>query len=132
MKKSRTLFESFIYAISGVIYSLKTQRNMRIHFLAALLVMILSKYLDLEEMEMVAVVFATALVIIAEMINTAVETAVDMITEKFHPLARIAKNVAAGAVLVAVLNAIIIGYVIFFDKLYNLFLGIQKLIFGGS
>lgn len=132
MKKSRTLFESFIYAISGVIYSLKTQRNMRIHFLAALLVMILSKYLDLEEMEMVAVVFATALVIIAEMINTAVETAVDMITDKFHPLARIAKNVAAGAVLVAVLNAIIIGYVIFFDKLYNLFLGIQKLIFGGS
>jgi diacylglycerol kinase (ATP) len=130
MKKSRTLFESFIYAISGVIYSLKTQRNMRIHFLAALLVMILSKYLDLKEMEMVAVIFATALVIIAEMINTAVETAVDMITDKFHPLARIAKNVAAGAVLVAVLNAIIIGYVIFFDELYNLLLGIQRLIFG--
>ncbi|KXG78508.1 Undecaprenol kinase [Fervidicola ferrireducens] len=130
MKKSRTLFESFIYAISGVIYSLKTQRNMRIHFLAALLVMIFSKYLNLEEMEMVAVVFATALVIIAEMINTAVETAVDMITEKFHPLARIAKNVAAGAVLVAVLNAIIIGYVIFFDELYNLLLGIQRLILG--
>ncbi|MDN5330983.1 MAG: diacylglycerol kinase [Tepidanaerobacteraceae bacterium] len=130
MKKSRTLFESFIYAISGVIYSLKTQRNMRIHFLAALLVMILSKYLELEEMEMVAVVFATALVIIAEMINTALETAVDMITEKFHPLARIAKNVAAGAVLVAVLNALIIGYLIFFDKLFNFILEMQRLLFG--
>ncbi|MCF6095920.1 diacylglycerol kinase [Thermovorax subterraneus] len=130
MKKSRTLFESFLYAISGVVYSLKTQRNMRIHFMAALIVMVLSKYLGLKEMEMVAVIFAAALVIIAEMINTAVETAVDMITDKFHPMARIAKNVAAGAVLVAALNALVVGYMVFSDKLYDLLIGIQSLIFG--
>ncbi|SHM05919.1 diacylglycerol kinase (ATP) [Caldanaerovirga acetigignens] len=130
MKKSRTLFESFIYAISGVIYSLKTQRNMRIHFLAALLVMVLSKYLNLEKIEIVAVAFAATLVIIAEMINTAVETAVDMITDRFHPMARIAKNVAAGAVLIAALNALVVGYMVFSDKLYDLLIGIQSLIFG--
>jgi len=130
MKKSRTLFESFLYAISGILYSVRTQRNMRIHFLAAVLVTAAGKFIGLNSMEFVAVIFATSLVIITEMVNTALETVVDMITEKYHPLARIAKNVAAGAVLMAVLNAVIIGYLIFFARVQPLLLELQRLLSG--
>ncbi|TYP54971.1 diacylglycerol kinase [Thermosediminibacter litoriperuensis] len=130
MKKARTLLESFVYAVSGVLYSLKTQRNLRIHFLTAFLVMAASRYFGLSPLELAAVFFAVSLVIITEMINTAVETTVDMITERYHPLARIAKNVAAGAVLVAALNAVVIGYLIFFDRIRPLLFPLQKALFG--
>jgi diacylglycerol kinase (ATP) len=116
MKKSRNLFESFGYAISGVIYTLKTQRNMRIHFFIAVLITATSKYLELETFELLAVLFAISLVMITEMINTAVESVVDMFTEKYHPLAETAKNVAAGAVLIAAINALVVGYIVFINS----------------
>ncbi|ADL07684.1 diacylglycerol kinase [Thermosediminibacter oceani] len=130
MKKARTLLESFFYAVSGVLYSLKTQRNLRLHFFAAFLVMAASRYLGLNHLELAAVFFAVSLVIVTEMINTAVETTVDMITETYHPLARISKNVAAGAVLVAALNAVVIGYLIFFNRIRPLMTALQKVLFG--
>jgi len=121
MKKSRTLLESFNYAISGIMYSLKTQRNVRIHFLTALLVIAASSFFNFSAIELLIIFFTIALVIIAEMINTAIETTVDLVTEKYHPLAEIAKNVAAGAVLVASLNALVVGYIIFYGRLVKLF-----------
>lgn len=117
MKKSRTLMESFAYAISGIIYSFRTQRNLKIHFFAAFLAMAMSWYFGLTSLEVAVVVLAASSVIIAEMINTAIETTVDMITGKYHPLAKIAKNVAAGAVLVAAMSAVVIGCLIFFDRI---------------
>ncbi|HHX23940.1 MAG TPA: diacylglycerol kinase [Thermoanaerobacterales bacterium] len=117
MKRSRTLLESFMYAISGILYTLRTQRNIRIHFLTTILVLLLSWLMNLRALELLLVIVAITLVIVAEMINTAIETVVDMYTKEYHPLAEVAKNVAAGAVLITVLNAIMIGYYVFLKKL---------------
>ncbi|MCR4429852.1 MAG: diacylglycerol kinase [Tepidanaerobacteraceae bacterium] len=121
MKKSRTLLESFNYAIAGIMYSFNTQRNVRIHFLMAALVLAVSPFFSLSAFELMIVIFTIAMVIITEMINTAIENTVDMVTEKYHPLAEIAKNVAAGAVLIATLNALAVAYLIFFRRLLKFF-----------
>ena len=113
----RKLLDSFHYAIDGIIYTLKTQRNMKVHFLAAIAVLFLSLFLKVSKLEVLILFFTISLVIIAEMINTSIEAAIDLITDKYHELAKIAKNVAAGAVLIASLNVIIVGYMIFFDRL---------------
>jgi len=122
MKKSRNLFESFRYAISGLIYAFKTQRNIRIHFFIAIVVLIFSRYLNLTNFELLSVILSITLVITAEMINTAIEATIDLITRDYHPLARIAKNVAAGAVLITAINAVIVAYFVFFQR-------IQKVLF---
>ncbi|MDF2548158.1 MAG: phosphatase family protein [Anaerosolibacter sp.] len=113
----RKLIDSFNYAIDGIIYTLKTQRNMRIHIAAAIGVLLLSLFFRLSKLEILVLFFTISLVIITEMLNTSIEATIDLITDQYHVLAKIAKNVAAGAVLVASLNAILVAYIIFFDKL---------------
>jgi len=115
--KVRKLIDSFNDAIDGVIHVLKTQRNMRIHFALAVAVLFFSSFFDLTRLEMLMLLFAISLVIICEMINTAIESSIDIITKKYHPQARIAKNVAAGAVLIAAFKSIVVGYLIFFNRL---------------
>ncbi|HHY42632.1 MAG TPA: diacylglycerol kinase family protein [Thermoanaerobacterales bacterium] len=117
MKKSRTLSESFFYAISGIFYAVKTQRNIKIHFVAAALIIFFSFLLKLNNIELLILALTIALVLTAEMINTAIEIVVDMFTKEYHPLAKAAKNVAAGAVLISALSAVIVGYLIFYDKI---------------
>ncbi|MDI3481139.1 MAG: diacylglycerol kinase [Tepidanaerobacteraceae bacterium] len=116
--------ESFRYAMAGIIYSFNTQRNVRIHFFMAFLVLAVGCFFDLSAFELLLVIFTIAMVIITEMINTAIETTIDMVTEQYHPLAEIAKNVAAGAVLIATLNALAVGYVIFGRRLLKIFLNL--------
>lgn len=115
--KSRSLIESFNYAVSGIIYTLKTERNMRIHFVISIIVILLSLFFDFSRGELLLLFFTISLVFITEMINTAIERTIDLITEDFHPLARIAKDVAAGGVLIAAINSLIVGYLLFFDRL---------------
>ncbi|WP_350445984.1 diacylglycerol kinase [Anaeromonas gelatinilytica] len=110
----KRLIDSFNYAIEGIIYTLKTQRNMKIHFFMMIIILLLSLFFDFSKIELLLLLFAIALVIITEMINTAIEKAVDMITKEFHPLAKIAKDVAAASVLVAAINSIMVGYLLFF------------------
>jgi diacylglycerol kinase (ATP) len=117
MKRARTLGESFFYAISGMLYAFRTQRNIKIHFMTALLVIIFGYLLKLSIMELLALSITIALVLVAEMINTAIETVVDMYTQEYHPLAAVAKNVAAGAVLISAINAIFVGYLIFYKRI---------------
>ena len=114
--RARSLLDSFNYAFDGVVYAFKTQRNMRFHFLATGIVLLLSLIFKLEKWEILILFLAIAFVIIAEMINTAIEATVDLFTQEYHPKAAIAKNVAAGAVLVAAVASILIGYIIFFPK----------------
>ncbi len=114
--RSRTLLDSFNAAFDGVVYALKTQRNMRLHFLATGIVLLASLIFKLTKLEILMLFVTIAFVIVAEMINTAIEVVVDLITQELHPLAAIAKNVAAGAVLVAATVAVIVGYMIFFPK----------------
>ncbi|HHV19066.1 MAG TPA: diacylglycerol kinase family protein [Thermoanaerobacterales bacterium] len=120
MKRARTLGESFFYAISGIKYTFKTQRNIKIHFITALLAIVLSYLLRLSVVELLAVSITIALVLAAEMVNTAIETVVDMYTKEYHPLAEAAKNVAAGAVLISAINAIVVGYLIYYKKIVML------------
>ncbi|MDF2839242.1 MAG: diacylglycerol kinase [Clostridia bacterium] len=115
--RNRRLLDSFGFALSGLIYCLKTQRNMRIHLTAALLVTIISLFSKLNKTDIIMLAFAISLVLICEMINTAIEKAIDLVTDKFHPLAKIAKDVAAGAVFLAAANALVIGYLVFFNRM---------------
>lgn len=112
--KSRNLFESFNYAFEGIIYAFKTQRNMRLHFLATAAVLIASLVFKLSKLEILILFLTIALVVLAEMINTAIEVVVDLFTQAHHPLAAIAKDVAAGAVMIAAVVAVIVGSLIFF------------------
>lgn len=115
--KIRKLVDSFNYAIEGIIYAVRTQRNMRIHMTAALLVLTACFFYDLSKIELLVLTITITIVLSAELVNTAVESAIDATTNYYHPLAKIAKNTAAGAVLVTSVNAVIVGYIIFWDKL---------------
>ncbi|MCK4776753.1 MAG: diacylglycerol kinase [Actinomycetia bacterium] len=115
--KTRSLLDSFNYAIEGIIYTLKTQRNMKIHFLVGIFVMIISLFFRISSMEMILIIFAVTFVLFAELVNTAVESTIDVTTTTHDPLAKIAKDASAGAVLIASLNAIFIGYLIFFERM---------------
>ncbi len=115
MRKS--LIDSFNFAVNGIISALKTERNMRIHYLIALIVIILSVFFDFSRTELLILIFAISLVIVAELFNTAIEKVVDLITDRYHPLAKLAKDISAGAVLIAAINSIVVGYLLFFDRL---------------
>lgn len=100
-----------------MVHTLQTQRNMRLHYVAAAGVLILALFFKLSKVEVLLLSFTVSLVIVAEMFNTAIETVVDMVTSDYHPLAAVAKNVAAGAVLVSAVNALAVGYLLFFDRI---------------
>ena len=117
MEKNTNLIKTFNYAIDGIIYTLKSQRNMKIHYAIAILVLFLTLFLNLSRIEIIAVFFSISLVILSEMFNTAIEKTVDLVTTEYNPLAKIAKDVAAGAVLVSALNSIMVAYLVFFDRL---------------
>jgi diacylglycerol kinase (ATP) len=108
-----SLLESFNYAFEGIIHVLRTQRNMRIHFVVATVVLIAALATGVSKLELIALLLSIAFVMIAEMINTAIEGAVDVSTTSFDPNAKLAKDIAAGAVLIATINAVAVGYLVF-------------------
>ena len=112
-RRARTLLESFNFAVEGIIHVVRTQRNMRIHLVAAVVVLVAAIWIGVSKLELIALLLAIAFVFIAEMINSALEQAIDVATTSFDPLAKLAKDVAAGAVLIATVNAIAIGYLVF-------------------
>ncbi|HHX41461.1 MAG TPA: diacylglycerol kinase [Armatimonadetes bacterium] len=113
--KSRTLLDSFRFAVEGVLHVFRTQRHMRFHFFMMVLVLVLAKIYRLNRTELLVLFFSVCFVLITEMFNTAVEAVTDMITEAYHPLAKQAKDVSAGAVLIASINAVVVGFVLFLD-----------------
>ncbi len=119
MKERRTLIESFNYAVTGILSAIKEEKNMKIHYFIALFVIIGSMFFDFTRIELLILLFAITLVFVAEMFNTAIEKTVDLITDEFHPLAKLAKDIAAGAVLIAAINSLIVGYLLFFDRINN-------------
>jgi diacylglycerol kinase (ATP) len=118
-REAGSLVASFNYAFEGVIYVVRTQRNMRIHFLVALAVLPLGVVLGASRFEMLALMLSVSFVLIAEMFNTALEKAIDLATGTFDPVARAAKDIAAGAVLVAAVNALFVGYLVFGPRLQH-------------
>jgi diacylglycerol kinase (ATP) len=117
MLKTRSILWSFNYAIEGMVYALRTQRNMRIHVAAAVITLVGALVLGVDRISLAAIVFAISLVFVAELINTAIEAAVDVATEHYDPLAKVAKDVGAGAVLVAAMNALVVAYLVLFNPL---------------
>lgn len=118
--KSKTVGASFKYAWAGIKYAFKNERNLKIHLFTAGLVLVLSAIFQVTRVESYILILTMALVIFAEMVNTAIETTVDLVCQEFHPLAEIAKNVAAGAVLVTSIAAMAIGLLIFYKYFFQL------------
>ena len=116
-RRQMTMLQSFNHAFQGLVYAVRYERNMRIHLAVGLLVLVASVFLNLSRLELVAVVLAIVFVLIAEMINTAMEAVVDIITDEFDPRAKVAKDLAAGGVLLAAINALVVAYLVFADNL---------------
>lgn len=123
MKKQETqklsndnFIEACNNAINGIVYAATTQTNIRKQLVIAVVVMILSLFYGLDTPEFLCLTFAVFFVIFAEMINTAIETVVDLFVDVYHPKAKIAKDVAAGAVVLSASNALIVSYFIFFKE----------------
>ena len=111
--RSPSLFQSFNHAAEGIVHAVRTQRNLWIHFAVAVVVLVAAVGFGATKLELAVLLLAITFVLVAELVNTAVEAAVDVASTSFDPLAKIAKDIAAGAVLVAALNAVAVGYLVF-------------------
>ena len=115
MKK---LINSFKYAICGIFTAFKTEKNLKVHFAIMLLVIIAGVVLKINEQEWIACIIVFGLVISAELFNTAIELTVDLAMPEKNEIAKKAKDIAAGAVLVTAIVAIVIGLIIFIPKIF--------------
>jgi len=113
-------FRSFGYALEGIAYVVRTQRNMRVHLIIAGLVIIAGILLRVTAVEWAIIALTMGVVFAAEMVNTVVELAVDLLTEEYHPMAKVAKDVSAAAVLVTAIAAVAVGVAIFGPRLWRL------------
>ncbi len=111
--KPDSWIDSVNCAIEGILWSTSSQRHLRYHFFAAMVVLLLALFLGMSTLDFILLTFAVTLVLFAELINTAVEVVVDLVSPEFHPLARRAKDVAAGSVLVASFGASVMGFFVF-------------------
>ena len=121
-KGQQGVTRSFGHAYRGLVYAVRTQRNMRFHVVASVAVLVLSLLVGVDGPELAMLVLVIMAVFVAEMFNTAMEFAVDLVTQEYHPLAKLAKDVSAGAVLVASIGAVLVGYLILGDDLGSLLL----------
>jgi diacylglycerol kinase (ATP) len=112
-QRSPSLLQSFNFATEGVIHALRTQRNLWIHFGIAVAVLVAALAFGVSRIELMLLLIAITFVLVAELVNTAIEAAVDVASTSFDPMAKLAKDIAAGAVLIAALNAVAVGYFVF-------------------
>ena len=119
--KPKNWLESLNCAIEGILWAVKSERHLRYHFLAALVVLFLALFFRVTALEFFLLVLAALLVIFAELINTAIEAVVDLVTDEYHELAKLAKDIAAGAVLVTSVGAAILGYLVLSGYIFPLF-----------
>ena len=115
MLRTKSPLQSFRHALNGLLLSYKTQRHLRFHFALAVLALVTGLLWRLPRVELLILIGAISLVILTELFNTALEAVVDLVTAEYHPLAKVAKDVAAAAVLVAAINAVLIGIILFLD-----------------
>ncbi|GEM_PF-285013 len=128
-RRTHTLLVAFGHAFNGLWYLVRTQRNAQIHCLVGACALALAIFLGLERWEWLALVITIALVLIAEGLNTAIEATVDLATSSYHPLARIAKDVSAGSVVLSAVMSVIVGCIIFIPHLWPIVLLILESLF---
>ena len=117
VKGQQGVARSFNHAYRGLLYAVRTQRNMRFHVVASAVVLVLSLLVGVSKLELAMLVIVIMAVFVTELFNTAMEFAVDLVTREYHPLAKLAKDVSAGAVLVASVAALVVGYLVLGDNL---------------
>lgn len=117
--RSRSILESFRFAFSGLSYALRTQRNTRIHLAVAVAAMALGLWLGLAPTQWAVLALTIGFVLVSEMLNTVAETLVDLISPGYHPLAKVVKDVTAGAVLLAAIIAVIVGLLVLGPPLWE-------------
>ena len=119
-EKHKKLINSFKYAFAGLISSLKTEQNMRIHILAVILVIIAGFVLKISLIEWCICITLCGMVIFAELINTAIETTVDIAMPEINEKAKLAKDISAAAVLILAISSAIVGCIIFVPKIIEI------------
>jgi diacylglycerol kinase (ATP) len=127
MKPSRWI-ESFNCAIEGVLWTARTQKHMRWHFFSAAAVLFAALFFKVPTVDFLLLTLAITIVLFAEIINTAVEVVVDLVSPDYHPLAKKAKDIAAGAVLLAACGAAVVGYVVFSSRIFAAVPGKERMI----
>ncbi|RJE47127.1 MULTISPECIES: diacylglycerol kinase family protein [unclassified Dehalobacter] len=105
-------------ALQGIAYSLRTEKHLRFHFFAAVVVVLAGAYFHLSGVHWLFIIYAIGSVLVAELFNTALERAIDLAEPRYHPLAGLGKDVASGAVLVSTIQAVVIGIIIFGPYLF--------------
>ncbi len=115
----KAFLRSFRYAFAGIGYVLRTQRNARVHLTIIVLVIAAGFFFRVSAVEWAILALAMGMVFSAEMINTVAELAVDLLTQHYHPMAKVAKDVGAGAVLVAAIAAVAVGVAIFGPRVWS-------------
>lgn len=127
MKPTRFV-DSVNCAIEGILHTVRTQKHMRYHFISALAILVAALWCRVTPVEFMLLALPISFVLFAELMNTAIEVVVDMITPDFHPMAKIAKDVAAGAVLVAAFGTVIMGYLVLAKYLFPLHRGTLEMV----
>ncbi len=117
MKKD-PFYKSLSYAIEGIFNCIKKERNIKIHILFMMLVILCGFLFQITYVEWLICILLFGLVISLELVNTSIEAVVDLCTQEFHPLAKLAKDTAAGAVLISAIAAAMIGLIIFIPKIF--------------
>jgi diacylglycerol kinase len=125
--RSKNLADSFRFAFSGLWYTLRTQRNTRIQLAIAFAVVALGLWLSLSPTEWAVLTLTISFVLVSEMLNTAAETLVDLVSPGYHPLAKAVKDVTAGAVLLAAITSIVVGLLILGPTLWQRLVEIGRL-----
>ena len=115
----RKFFKAFDYAWNGILYGVKAERNLKFHLVAAIVVILVGFFTGLSVIEWSIVVLLISGMLAFEMMNAAIERVVDLVTLENHPLAKRAKDLAAGAVLVYAISSVVIGLIIFVPKWFN-------------
>lgn len=116
LKNRRSILHSFVVALNGVAVTFRTQKHMRFHIFVSFFIVLLALFSGLNVREVVVLLFMMTLVITAEMFNSAIEATVDLIQPHYHPLAKTAKDIAAGAVLLTTVLSLVVGAVLFFGE----------------
>lgn len=117
MNKKYTPRESFHFAFDGFRYALQTQKNLRIQLIVGIVVITVSTFLPMEAIEWVVLIILISLVIVAEILNTAVEKTIDLIVKEYDPQAKTIKDLSAAAVFFIAITSVIVGLIIYLPKL---------------
>lgn len=123
MRSLRAFLKSFVYAAEGIAHGFRTQRNMRVELTIAAAVVVAGILFRITAVEWALIFLCIGLVLAAELINTVTELAVDLLTQRFHPMAKLAKDAGAGAVLITALASVAVGVAIFGPRLWRLVFG---------